>query len=314
MAFELLLQQLRKVVRPEGPTDGHLLGRFLAGEGGAFEALVLRHGPMVYGVCRRLLGNTHDAEDAFQAAFLVLARKAPSVTPREAIGNWLFGVARRTALEARARNARRRAREQQVEAMPDPAVAPEEPTRDLREALDGELHRLPDKYRLPVILCELEGRGRKEVARQLGLAEGTLSSRLATARKMLAKRMARFSSVAIAAALGQSALAGVPPVLVTSTVKAAGGAGSTAAVALAQGVMKAMFLTKLRTASWAVGLALAVNVGAVGLTFRAVNAQPPAAQPAQNDLEALRLEIEALRKALQATRERVAALEVQAGG
>src|SRR5262249_20449250 len=143
-----------------------------------------------------LLGNPHDAEDAFQATFLVAVRKAASVRPRELFGNWLHGVAYRTALEARARIARRRAKEKQVEELPHPAQAePEAVWQELRPLLDRELSRLPDKYRVPVVLCDLEGRSRQEVARQLRLPEGTLSSRLATARKTLARRLSRYGPV-----------------------------------------------------------------------------------------------------------------------
>ena len=128
-----------------------------------------RHGPLVLGVCRRVLRDAHGAEDAFQATFLVLVRRAASVVPREAVGNWLYGVAYRTALEARRAAARRRARERQVHDMPHPTARPQEIGRELRPLLDEELSRLPDKYRSAVVLCDLEGRTRKEAARQLGV-------------------------------------------------------------------------------------------------------------------------------------------------
>src|SRR5262249_1483282 len=142
----------------------------------AFAALVRRHAPMVFGVCRRVVGHLQDAEDAFQATFLLLARKAGSITAREAVAGWLYSVAYPARLEARSASARRRTRERQVAVMPEPATEPEESLRELQRLLDRELHRLPEKYRLPVVLCELEGRSRKEVARQLGIPEGTLSS------------------------------------------------------------------------------------------------------------------------------------------
>jgi RNA polymerase sigma factor (sigma-70 family) len=164
-----------------GLTDGQLLESFLGGQDeAAFEALVRRHGPMVLGVCRRVLRIHHDAEDAFQATFLVLVRKGDTIRPREMVANWLFGVAYRTAQKARGRIARRRVREAQVKEMPEPeAVAPEEGWGDWRPLLDQELSRLPDKYRVPVVLCDLEGKTGKEAARQLGWPEGTVSSRLA---------------------------------------------------------------------------------------------------------------------------------------
>jgi RNA polymerase sigma factor (sigma-70 family) len=167
--------QLRRIIRNlttaqlkeagAGLTDGQLLESYVrTREQEAFALLVQRHGPMVWGVCRRLLGH-HDAEDAFQATFLVLARKAAVVVPRDMIANWLHGVALQTALKARATTAKRRAREKQVLAMPEPAFEPQELWDDVRPLLDRELGRLPDKYRAVLILCDLEGRTRKEAAR-----------------------------------------------------------------------------------------------------------------------------------------------------
>src|SRR5262249_50010611 len=153
-----VIQSLREVTLPDdeaGLTDGQLLERYLGDrQETAFTALVGRHGPMVWGVCRRLLGNHHDAEDAFQATFLVLVRKAAAVVPREMVANWLHGVAQRTALKARAMAARRSAREQQVIAMPE--LAPDSPDLwdDLQPRLDQELGRLPDKYRAIIVLCD----------------------------------------------------------------------------------------------------------------------------------------------------------------
>src|SRR5579871_3259385 len=154
----------RAVLRQDGAgwTDGQLLACFIdQKDEAAFEALVRRHGPMVLGVCRRVLGNHHDAEDAFQATFLVLLSKAAGIRRREAVGSWLYGVAYHTARKARAMSARRHARETRAAARPRPA--PTEPDADLDEAL----HALPEKYRVPVVLCELEGKSRREVARQL---------------------------------------------------------------------------------------------------------------------------------------------------
>ena len=162
---------------------------------------------MVLGVCRRLVRQEQDAEDAFQAAFLVLARRAGSVRQRESLVGWLHGVACRVAREAGGAAARRRSRERQVEAMPHPEVAPVEP-QDWRPLLDQELSALPEKYREAVVLCDLEGRTRSEAARLLRLSEGTLSSRLARARALLAGRLSRrgvaLSGVALAALLPAS--------------------------------------------------------------------------------------------------------------
>ena len=319
-----------------GLTDGQLLGCFIERrDEAAFAALVRRHGPMVLGVCQRVLGHHHDAEDAFQATFLVLARKAASLRARELVGNWLYGAAYRTALEARARIGRRRAKEKQVEDMPQPRVEPEAVWPELRPLLDQELDRLPEKYRTPVVLCDLEGRTRREVARQLKLPEGTLSSRLATARKLLARRLARYglavSGGALAAALSEkTASACVSSTLAASTARgavlAAAGQALTAGavparvVALAEGVVKTMLWTKLR-ALVAVALIVVVGAGVVGLAYRTTAAEPNQAagasgggQALADDLEALRLEVEGLRKGLQATRKRVDALETEVQG
>src|SRR5262245_27729733 len=246
-------------------TDGELVRAFLDRKcQAAFAELVRRHGPMVLGVCLRVLRHEQDAEDAFQAAFLVLARKAASVVPREAIGGWLHGVACRTALGARARRSRHEAREKPVGDVPEQSATELGRIWDeLAPLLDRELSRLPEKYRLAVVLCELEGRPRKEVARQLGVPEGTLSSRLATARKMLAQRLSRcgvgLSVVSLAAGLGHGAArATVPECLAVSTVEAASdfatgcvaaGAVRPGAAALIEGVMKAMLLGKIKVAT-----------------------------------------------------------------
>src|SRR5262249_36097999 len=133
----------------------------------AFEALVCRHGPMVFGVCRRVVRNHHDAEDAFQATFLVLARKAASVKPRGQVANWLHGVAFRTAMKVKAMTAKRRGREEQVGQVPEPEAAQQEHWLDLQPLLDQELNGLPEHYRLPILLCDLEGKTIKEATRQL---------------------------------------------------------------------------------------------------------------------------------------------------
>src|SRR5262249_55553423 len=151
--------------------------------------LVRRHGPMVWGVCRRVLHNYHDAEDAFQATFLVLVRKAASIASPGLLANWLYGVAHQTALKARATAAKRRARERQVTEMPEPALSERPLWDDLQPLLEKELSRLPDKYRVAIVLCDLEGKTRKEASRQLGVPEGTLAARLARGRGMLAKRL-----------------------------------------------------------------------------------------------------------------------------
>src|SRR5262249_43507721 len=153
-------QGLRRAARTlEGLGDGDLLGLYaVGGDEGAFEAIVRRHGPMVLGVCRRLLRDPHDAQDAFQATFLVLGRKAASGRPAELLPNWLYGVARRTALRARVSAARRGRRERQVAELPEPPMVSPEPRDDLRALLDGELACLPGNYRAAIVVCDLEGR------------------------------------------------------------------------------------------------------------------------------------------------------------
>jgi RNA polymerase sigma factor (sigma-70 family) len=234
------------------PADAALLDAFLArGDEAAFAALVQRHGPMVLGVCRRILGHAQDAEDAFQAVFWVLSRKASGIRPRAWIGNWLYGVAVRTALKAR--GLRRRRREHQVDAMPPQPMPPTETDRDAQAILDEEIERLPAKYRLAVVLCELEGRGRKEAAAQLGVPEGTLSSRLAYARRLLARRLrgrgVTLGGGGMAALLGEhAAQAAVSQSLLTSTIQSASATSpaSAAVASLAKGVMTAMLLGKLK--------------------------------------------------------------------
>ncbi|HVS34983.1 MAG TPA: sigma-70 family RNA polymerase sigma factor [Gemmataceae bacterium] len=321
----MILGRLRQMLPPDGgATDGLLLGRYASRrDDDAFAVLVRRHGPMVLSVCRRVLHHAQDAEDAFQATFLVLARKAGSVGGREAVAGWLYRVAYRAALAARAHRGRREARERQVEAMPHPIAPPEDDQRELLEMLDRELARLPEKYRLPVVLCELEGRSRKDAAKQLGLPEGTLSSRLAAARKTLAARLSRGGAAPSAGALGMlfaqgARAASVPGRLLLSTVRVAGGVVPAGVAALTEGVMKSMLLTKLKATAWGLLLAASLSVGAIALTYRPAAAQPapkpdaPRAAnslPDRDDLESLRLEVEALRLDLKATKERVKVLE-----
>jgi RNA polymerase sigma factor (sigma-70 family) len=259
-----------------GATDGELLARFVARrEEAAFAELVRRHGPMVLGVCRRVLHDPHDAEDAFQVAFLVLARKAASLAQPELLGNWLYGAAYRAALEVKAARTRRQAREKQVSPTPEPQPVVEcDVWEDLRPLLDANLNRLPDKYRTPLVLCDLEGRTRKEVAQQLGIAEGTLSSRLATARQLLARRLARRRlalplGVLAAALTANAASAAVPPALGASTVQAAAGTAtvyvSAHVAALTHSVLKGMALAKYKIA--AVAALLLAAVGGVVLAI-----------------------------------------------
>jgi RNA polymerase sigma factor (sigma-70 family) len=258
----------------EGRTDGHLLAQFLAlRDEAAFAALVKRHGPMVLGVCRRALGNAADAEDAFQATFLVLVRRAAALRSRAVLGDWLHGVARRTALSARRAAARRRAKEQ---AVARPETQGEEVRDDWLPLLDEELTRLPGKYRLPLVLCDLEGTDRREAARRLGWPEGTVAGRLARGRALLAGRLTRrgvaLSAGPAAVLLSQNAApAAVPAGVVESTARGAselaGGTGvlSAEVAGLTEGVVRAMFLTKLKAVTCALGLTVLVAAGGLAL-------------------------------------------------
>lgn len=287
-----LLRHLRRDALLETVADGQLLERFVEGqEEAAFAALVRRHGPMVWGVCLRVLTNVHDAEDCFQASFLVLARKAAAVRPRDLVGHWLYGVAYHTALKALAQKHRRRQKECERVA---PAAEPTDPLQELLPHLDDAVSRLPEKYRVPVVLCELQGRPRKEVARVLKLPEGTISSRLATARKLLARHLNRRGLTASAltlSALPQESSAALPATVTHSAIKAGmlaatgahlNGIVSAPVLALAEGVLKAMFLRKLSTTL--VLVLLTVLGGAVWLLRPSVAAEPPKPQSAEATL------------------------------
>jgi membrane fusion protein, heavy metal efflux system len=281
-------------------SDAELLGRFIAqrdvGAEAAFAALVERHGPMVLGVCRRVLGNQHEAEDAFQATFLVLARKAASIARPEELANWLFGVACRTAMEARTTGSRRRARERRVHAMSRRAfksTEPDESVRDeLRAILDEELARLPERYRGALVLCELEGLTRRASAQKLGIPEGTLSSRLARAKDLLRRRLLRrglvLSSVALDRGLEcqiRAQAVTIPFSLLEPTTRAAtrvtagtaiAEAASSSITALTEGALKAMLVAKL------MGTVLGVVALAIVIAGAGVLARPAARVAAQS--------------------------------
>ena len=306
-----VIRHLRRTVllRDEAElTDEQLLEDYLRHrKEGALAALVFRHGPMVWGVCRRVLREHHDAEDAFQATFLVLVRKAASVVPREMVANWLYGVAHQTALKARAVTAKRRARERQMTEMPEPATAEPDLWNDLQPLLDQELSRLPDKYRVAIVLCDLEGTTRKEAARQIGVPEGTLAARVARGRVMLAKRLARHGLVVAGGALAtmlaqQLASAAVPTCVVASTIKAAclfaagpavaAGVIPTPVAALTQGVLQTMLLSKIKAVTAVLLVVSALGVGANRLLVpiqaaqggdepKQVQPKEPEAMPAQ---------------------------------
>jgi RNA polymerase sigma factor (sigma-70 family) len=269
-------------------TDEQLVGCFIDHrDEAAFEALLRRHGPMVLGVCRRVLRNYHDAEDAFQATFLILVRKAASLTCREAVANWLYGVAYRTALKARAMAITRRMRESQAKDLPESEGRFHDPCESWQPLLDQELSRLPPRYREPLVLCDLEGKTRKEAARQLGWPEGTVSGRLARARSLLAKRLSRqgvvLSGATLAVRMSQEATAAIRFALVSSTCKAArllaagqatAGRISAPVAALMEGVLKTMLLKKLTITAAAMLGIIALFIGVGGLVYRTGAAEP----------------------------------------
>jgi RNA polymerase sigma factor (sigma-70 family) len=265
--------------------DADLLRRFLADrDEQAFSLIVRRHGPQVLGVCRRVTGDHHLAEDAFQAVFVVLAAKAGSVRPQAALAAWLYGVAYRIALRARTMRDRRLRHEKPVETVPEPATSTVDQAEaaDLIPALDEEIARLPEYQRVPVVVCELEGASRQEAAARLGISEGTLSSRLARARKALADRLRRrgiaLSVAGLTAAFAQLAPASVPGGLVSAAVASAIGPGLVPAIVatLAHGAIRIMFFQKLKVLSVASGLL----VSAVVVSGWLIAATPPASTPA----------------------------------
>lgn len=294
--LSVAIQHLLAGLGPDGDgmTDGELLARFVRSrDEDALAALVRRHSSLVWGVCRRLL-NHHDAEDAFQATVLVLVRKAAAV-PREAVANWLYGVARQTAVRLRATAAKRRRREIQAVNMPEPTV-PEGADAGLQSVVDEEVSRLPGHYRTVIVLCELEGMTRRGAARQLGIPEGSVASRLARARAMLARRLNRravvFSGSVAAVLPAGSASASAPPALVASTIKAANllaawpaAIVSARVAALTEGVLKTMFVSKLKAALSVVGILAVMATGATLLSYRTAAGQeekkPTAAKPVE---------------------------------
>jgi RNA polymerase sigma factor (sigma-70 family) len=274
--------------------DSELLRRFGdQRDEAAFAALVRRHGAMVLGVCRRVLGNVHDAEDAFQATFFVLARKAASVRWQSCIAGWLYHTAHHLAVRARTAAARRRAHEADVR--PGVAGDPlEEVTlREFQQVLDEELARLPEKYQAPIVLCCLEGASRDEAAQRLGWSVATIKDRLEQGRERLRKQLAR-RGVTLGAALASVTLAertasALPPALANSTgaaavLLAAGRApdvalASAQALALARGAMTTMTATRLT--GMAGVIVLAGLVGGGGLLAVPARDDKPAAPPSR---------------------------------
>jgi len=269
--------------------DEVLLGWFVdLGDDQAFAELVRRHGSMVRAACRRQLGGAPEVDDAFQAVFLVLARKAKTIRQPGLLGPWLHTVAVRAARKAWQALRRQQARERTGMIMPEPIAGPPSASEAWLAQVDEAFQQLPAKYREPMVLCELQGLRRADAAERLALPEGTLSSRLARARELLRRRLLQrgyaLSAAALVAGLAGQASAGVPPALVDSITNAVhSGHAPTAVTAIAEGVLRAMVLSQLK---WIVilSLALVMLLGGAGLVAWYVGAQPPGQAKSDRDL------------------------------
>jgi RNA polymerase sigma factor (sigma-70 family) len=291
-----VVRQLRRLagLRPAAAlSDSHLLERFLTQKDEtAFETLLARHGPMVLGVCRSLLSDVHEAEDAFAATFLVFVRKAASIGRRELLGNWLYGVAHRVALRARANAVRRRAQERGSIEMLAANSSDEIAARERARVVHEELNLLPARYRAPLILSYLEGKTQEEVAQELDCTPGAVRGRLERGRERLRARLASrglgLSAAVLAANLESRTLtAAVPQVLFQSTLKtalivaaggSAAGAISTSVAVLVEGVVHAMFMTKVKIAVALLSILGLFATGAGVVTYGGLHAQAPPAQ------------------------------------
>jgi len=264
--------------------DGDLLDRFITErDQAAFEILLHRHGPMVLGVCRRILRNDADADDAFQSTFLVLVRKASSIRPRSMVGNWLYGVAHNTALKARSMGTKRLEKERDAATRQQPELVG--PTwHRLQPLLDQELNALPDKYRSAIVLCDLEGKPLKDVARQLGCPIGTVGTRVARGRVLLGRRLSRhgvmLSASALALLLSQNAAsAALPPTLAATTIQAAAAFMSGSAVTgtvipakvvnLTMAVLKSMLLSRVKVTLAVLLICTLIAAGGVAVAHQA---------------------------------------------
>jgi RNA polymerase sigma factor (sigma-70 family) len=289
---KVILPQLCRLIGSQfggALSDRQLLERFLGRrDADAFAALVRRHGPAVLGVCRRALGNVHDAEDAFQATFLVLARNARSIVRQESLGSYLYGVAYRVSLKARANAVRRRRQEGQAALRAADRSADDATVEDLRPILDEEINRLPDKYRRPIVLCYFEGKTYQEAARLLGWPAGTAAARLARARALLRSRLAirglapSVGALAVLLAEGAAPAADVCLLADTTARNAVRFAANPMAagvsaqvIALTEGVVQVMRIRQLKVVA-GILLAVALTCGGVG-TLRHFAVPAPAA-------------------------------------
>jgi RNA polymerase sigma factor (sigma-70 family) len=287
-----LLHYLRRL-GPESAEDesddGQLLRRFVAShDESAFTTIVQRYGAMVWGLCVRRLGESPEAEDAFQATFLVLVRKAASLRRPEQLGPWLYGVAYRTALKLRGQRAHRAKKEMPLSEQPADKERTDSLWRDLRPILDEEVIRLPAKYRLPVLLCYLQGVSSEEAAQRLRCAQGTVYSRLSRARDLLRRRLIRrgmdVSAGALAVVLAEKAVARAAPsaVLCETTIRTsllyATGTASPALAAFVEGVLRSMFLRKLKIA-FVLVLVLGLIGSGAGLLAQRSGSDSPSRPP-----------------------------------
>jgi RNA polymerase sigma-70 factor (ECF subfamily) len=291
---DVVLRHIRDLAAAGNATrlpDRQLLDRFATDhEQAAFEVLVRRHGPLVLGVCRRVLHNPHDAEDAFQATFLALARRAGSAGRRASLGTWLYRVAYHTALRARKQTAVRRKHEDQAPPREQRDPLAEVSGRELLAVLDEELHKLPERLRVPLVLCYLEGKTRDEAARELGWSLGTLKRRLEQARASLRARVAGRGvglAALLAAGLGGAA---VSPALAAATAGAARlvAAGNQAPVSagvkgLMTDALRAMTAGPRKAVAAVFLAATLIATGAGLFAYRApvgAGGDPPAPRPA----------------------------------
>jgi RNA polymerase sigma factor (sigma-70 family) len=296
-----VIHQLRRLAYQEGAgalTDAELLERFVSHhDQAAFELLAWRHGGMVLGVCRRVLRHEQDAEDAFQATFLAFVRQAGSIGKGASVGSWLYQVARRAALRARAAAAARARHERGAVARQVADPGQEAAWREVGPVLEQEIGRLPEKYRVPVVLCHLEGMTLEQAARQLGCPPGTVGTRVRRARERLRRALARRGLALPAGAVlalmpDRAAPAGVPAALMGSTMNAAARVAAGQAVtsglvsprvaALTEGVIKAMFPNRFKLVVAVLLAAVALGGFGVSALVRSAHArgEAPKAEPA----------------------------------
>ncbi len=302
-----ILQLIRRSVedqRVKVLTDQELLNHFRSErDEAAFHALLRRHGSMVLDVCRNVLGNEADAEDAFQATFLILAQKAGAIRNQSSVGSWLHGVAYRTALKARAGSAKRQKHEARLPSQPSAGASDDLTWREVQQVLHAELNSVAECYRAPLVLCYLEGKTQVEAAKALGVSAATVNKRLEQGRARLRVRLVRRglgpAAVSLTAAwpLAATASAQLSPVLVAETVRAAqlystgnavASVVSAKVAALTEGVMKAMFMTKIKAVVAVVLMLGFIGTGATVLTCRMAAAQgkqPPAAEAPGKELQ-----------------------------